>query len=85
VDLGHQLHEWGGRPEALSLILDWATGISSEAEIMGSYAELSSVLGRLPEEAVIEPVCLARVLDDKLFSLLERFEDSLWFWGLDGV
>jgi len=85
IDLGLQLHEWGGSPEAIRLIVRWAHSLDPRAEIMGTQALLEEVFGVLPGESVAEPLCLAKVFDPEVRSLLAEREERLWFWGLDGV
>jgi GNAT superfamily N-acetyltransferase len=85
IDLGLQLHEWGGSPEAIRMIGRWAHALDPRAEIMGTQAQLEEIYSELPGESVVESLCLARVFDPEIRSALAGREDQLWFWGLDGV
>ncbi len=85
IDLGFQLHEWGGSPEAVRMIGRWAHALDARAEIMGTQAGLEKIFGELPGESVVESLCLAKVFDPETRALLSEREDQLWFWGLDGV
>lgn len=85
IDLGFQLHEWGGTPEAIRMIGRWALSIHPGAEIMGTPHQLESVFGALPGESVVEPLCLALGFDPSTRELLAARELELWFWGVDGV
>jgi len=85
IDLGFQLHEWGGSPEAVRMIARWAYSLDPRAEIMGTQFGLEEIFGELPGESVVESLCLARVFDPEVRTMLAEREDRLWFWGLDGV
>jgi predicted N-acetyltransferase YhbS len=85
IDLGFQLHEWGGSPEAVRMIGRWAHSLDARAEIMGTKMGLEEIYGALPGESVVESLCMARVFDPEVRALLAEREDQLWFWGLDGV
>ncbi|MBU6376767.1 MAG: hypothetical protein KGQ59_12270, partial [Bdellovibrionales bacterium] len=85
IDLGRQLHEWGGAAEAVQVLARWALSLDSEAEIMGTQTLLEGLFGELPPETLIEPLCLAKIFDPELEAYLRSREDHLWFWGIDGV
>jgi GNAT superfamily N-acetyltransferase len=85
IDLGLQLHEWGGSPEAVRMIGRWAHSLHSDAEIMGTQPHLEEIFGELPGQSVVESLCLSKVFDPETRARLAVREDRLWFWGLDGV
>lgn len=85
IDLGFQLHEWGGTNESIRMVGRWALSLEPRAEIMGTQPQLESVFGELPGESIVEPLCLAKVFHADIQQQLLAREESLWFWGLDGV
>jgi len=85
IDLGRQIHEWGGTPEAIRMLARWALSLDPEAEIMGNQPMLEEAFSQLPAETIVESLCLAKFFDSELEALLRSREDHLWFWGIDGV
>ena len=82
MDLGLQLHDWGGESQALRVVFRWARGLDPQAELMGSKWAVSQALGFLPELLTEESACMLLGLNE---SRLPPNEDAIWFWGLDGV
>jgi hypothetical protein len=82
MDLGLQLHDWGGDPQALRAVFRWARGFDPQAELMGSKWAVSQALGFLPTLRTDEAACMFLSLKEER---IPNDEDAIWFWGLDGV
>lgn len=83
IDLGYQLHDWGGSGEALEMILRWASGLDSGAELMGPAALVGGLLNAgIPAVSSEETACMVLELESGTVPL---DDEKIWFWGLDGV
>ena len=82
IDLGRQLHDWGGEGPALEIVLRWAKNLMTDAEWMGPAKLIKKICGTLPENHVQEPACLLLELQA---GRVPPNDDEIWFWGLDGV
>lgn len=82
MDLGYQLHDWGGSGEALDMLLRWALSQDASAEIMGPFWLMKELWGHCDPEALHESACMLLELEP---GSIPADDGGLWFWGLDGV
>ncbi len=86
IDLGYQLHDWGGSGEALEMILRWASSLDPGAELMGPASLVTEIFrgegGELPSVASEETACMVLELEP---GCVPFDDEKIWFWGLDGV
>jgi GNAT superfamily N-acetyltransferase len=81
IDLPGMVHEWGGEPAALRVLLSEIFRRHPEASLLGAPELMKGfelVSGYVPQT---EKQCLARQLQGKRYTDLPSF----WLWGLDGA
>jgi GNAT superfamily N-acetyltransferase len=88
IDLDHLIHEWGGHPQHLTILLQHIQTIDPQALLLGQREYLNQ-LGFSTQHGLQAPLCLARwcksYLNHQNPSSLTQFEKNLWIWGLDAA